>query len=318
MSEPLAVLMVEDSGSDAAMVTRLLERAGHAVHLRRVESEEEMREALAAQNWDVVISDYNVPQFEAPAVLALVLDTGLDIPFIVVSGTVGEETAVELMRAGAQDYVRKENLSRLAPAVAREVAEARDRARRRHSETALRESETQFQTLVELAPEAVFIQTGGCFAYVNGAAQQLFGARSAEELIGRSVLDLFRADQHEQISARIRMLNEDQKVVPSAEEVCVRLDGSTIDVEVSAAPFQHQGEHGAIVFARNITERKRAESSLRDQMEELRRWHKATLGREARILDLKQEVNRLLAQLGQHPHYPSAGEDPGPLEDPSA
>lgn len=142
MSHPLKVLVVEDSEGDAALIARLLEKADYEVQWQRIETADHMREALARQPWDVVISDYHLPQFEAPAALALLQEAGLDIPFIVVSGTIGEETAAALMKAGAQDYLKKENLARLAPAVGREIAEARDRALRRQTEAALRESET--------------------------------------------------------------------------------------------------------------------------------------------------------------------------------
>ena len=148
MSQPLRLLIVEDSESDAELIARQLEKADFEVQWRRIETTAEMSEALAAQPWDVVISDYNLPAFDAPAALATLRQAGVDIPFIVASGTIGEETAAGLMKAGAQDYVKKENLARLGPAVVREIAEARDRALRREAEAALRESESRFRTLV--------------------------------------------------------------------------------------------------------------------------------------------------------------------------
>ena len=104
----------------------------------------------------------------------------------------------------------------------------------------------------------------------------------------------------------MRLLHEEQQTI-STETVALRLDGSAIQVEISAVPFQYGGEGGSLAFVRDITARKRADAALAEQMEELRRWHEATLGRESRILELKQEVNQLLAEAGKPLRYASAG-----------
>ncbi|HMV94497.1 MAG TPA: response regulator, partial [Thauera aminoaromatica] len=137
----LAVLMVEDSESDALLVLRALRRAGFALRHRRVEDGAGMRAALAGERWDVVLSDFNLPGFDARSALAELHASGLDLPFIVVSGTIGDEIAIELMRRGAHDYLMKENLARLAPAIERELGEARVRAERRRALAALHDSE---------------------------------------------------------------------------------------------------------------------------------------------------------------------------------
>lgn len=136
LSDPLRVLLVEDSESDAALVLRTLSKAGHVLQAQRVEDAAELRAALAAQPWDLVISDYQLPGFDAPAALAIVQASALDIPFIVVSGTIGEDNAVAMMKAGAQDYLMKSNLARLSPAVVRELADARNRKAQRSAEAA--------------------------------------------------------------------------------------------------------------------------------------------------------------------------------------
>src|SRR4051812_32757718 len=113
MAKSLAVLIVEDSESDAQLLVRLLEKAGYQITFELVETAAQMHAALQKRAWEIVISDYSMPQFDGPAALTLLQEAEMDIPFITVSGTMGEETAVAMMRAGAHDYLMKGNLTRL-------------------------------------------------------------------------------------------------------------------------------------------------------------------------------------------------------------
>ncbi len=154
--EPLRVLLVEDSLSDAALTLRHLEKAGYRVHSRRVETAHDMYEALQNEVWDVVLCDFQMPDFNAPAALMVLKKTNLDVPFIVVSGSIGEENAVIMMRVGAHDYLMKDNMARLVPAVTRELAEAKNRKERRRAQTALRESEERWKFALECAGDGVW------------------------------------------------------------------------------------------------------------------------------------------------------------------
>lgn len=159
----LRVLIVEDSEGDCALVLRCLKRGGFDVDYRRVDNGADLDKALQAGGWDLIICDYALPQFNAPAALAMVKASGHDIPFIVVSGTIGEEIAVQMMRAGAHDYLLKDNLLRLGPAVERELREAAVRAAGRQAEEALCESEKTLRLVLEATQDGVWdwaIQTG--------------------------------------------------------------------------------------------------------------------------------------------------------------
>lgn len=158
MGTPLRVLVVEDSEDDALLLKRQLEQDGYAPELERVESAAAFTAAVARQEWDVIIADYSMPHFSGLEALRLLNETGRDIPFIIVSGTIGEEMAVAAMKAGAHDYVRKENLSRLIPAIEREVREAAGRRARRRAEEALRAAEEEKK---EFYREVVQAVTGG-------------------------------------------------------------------------------------------------------------------------------------------------------------
>ena len=127
MGKALRLLIVEDSEDDAALVLRELQRGGYDPEWERVDTPEAMAVALARQTWDIVISDHAMPCFSAPAALALVKERGLDLPLIIVSGSIGEEAAVNAMKAGAQDYILKGSLAKLSAAVARELRETQDR-----------------------------------------------------------------------------------------------------------------------------------------------------------------------------------------------
>lgn len=147
MEKSLRVLIVEDSEDDTALVLETLkERDFHPVY-KRVETPEEMIDALRQSPWDVVVSDYTMPRFNALAAMRLIKEAGLDIPFIIVTGSIGEEIAVRAMKAGAHDYMMKDNLSRLTPAIEREMQEAVRRREHRQADKELRNSRQQLRDL---------------------------------------------------------------------------------------------------------------------------------------------------------------------------
>ena len=134
MKIPLRVLIIEDSEDDALLIIHQLERAGYKLTHERVETKGAMLEALEGQTWDIIVSDYKMPHFSGLAALKLYQEKGLDIPFIIVSGTIGEEIAAAAMVSGAHDYVMKNNLSRLVPSIQRELREAESRRERKRAE----------------------------------------------------------------------------------------------------------------------------------------------------------------------------------------
>jgi two-component system cell cycle sensor histidine kinase/response regulator CckA len=139
--QPLNVLHVEDSKDDSVLVVRELRRGGFEPRCERVETRAAFREALRREPWDVIVSDYSLPQYDGLSALADAREGGRDTPFIIVSGTIGEETAVEAMRAGAHDYVLKDRLGRLAPAIVREMRDCAVRTALRRSDEQLRQAQ---------------------------------------------------------------------------------------------------------------------------------------------------------------------------------
>ncbi|HEX7767203.1 MAG TPA: response regulator, partial [Nitrospira sp.] len=137
----LQVLLVEDCEDDALLIERELTLGGYTPLVKRLDSPGAMNEALREQTWDLVLADWNLPRFSALFALEMLKSKGLDLPFIIVSGTIGEEAAIAAMNAGAHDYLMKSNLGRLVPAIQRELCEADDRRSRKRAEAALAASE---------------------------------------------------------------------------------------------------------------------------------------------------------------------------------
>ena len=123
--------MVEDSEDDALIELHLIAGSGYKIQYERVETAEEMRAMLKEETWDIILSDYSMPYFNGLEALAILKESGIDIPFIIISGTIGEELAVKAMKAGAHDYIMKNNLKRLLPVIERELLESRSRAEKK-------------------------------------------------------------------------------------------------------------------------------------------------------------------------------------------
>ncbi|MGE3956414.1 MAG: response regulator [Vicinamibacterales bacterium] len=182
MSQPLRVLIVDDSNADAELTVRELSRGGFTVDWRRVDRADTLAGALRDGSWDVVLSDFKMPQFSGLEALSVVHATGQDLPFILVSGAVGEDLAVEIMRAGAHDYVSKERLFRLAPAVLREMREAQTRRAHQRAEHELR----KMALVVEQIPSVVVItDLEGRIEYANPRFTELTGY-TLDEVLGRN------------------------------------------------------------------------------------------------------------------------------------
>lgn len=258
MSGTLRLLQVEDSESDAALIVRLLGKSGYTVHSERVENAGEMRAALANQPWDVIVCDYHLPQLDAPTALKLLQEMGIDIPFIVVSGAIGEEIAVGMMKSGAHDYVMKRNLPRLMPAIEREIREAAIRRERRQADDALRVAREEADRERRLL-DAVFVaQTDavliwgadGVVVRTNPAAAGFFGfdlKGSDIELTGWLGSTVTR------------------RALGGETVVNVEHTARDLAIETSAAPMRNRAGEivGAVTISRDITQRKRSEERLR-------------------------------------------------------
>ena len=208
MNAPLRVLMVEDRENDALLVLRELRCAGYEPHFKRVATRQEFLALLQQELWDVVLADYSLPQYSGLEALQAVRDLVPDLPFVVVSGTIGEEVAVAAMRAGADDFVLKHSLSRLGPVVDRELRDSAMRRARRIAEQKLQERDALFRSIIENVSDLVVIlNREGKIRYHSPSVGRLLGY-APEELTGKCAVASLRPEQRAVALEALRNPNE--------------------------------------------------------------------------------------------------------------
>jgi PAS domain S-box-containing protein len=263
--EPLRVLIVEDSENDALLLEIELQRAGYEPMYERVETREAMSAALVRQPWDIVIADYVMPRFNGLEALALVKANGLDLPFIIVSGHITDSTAVAAMKAGAHDYVMKDNLARLGSAVERELRESQGRRARRVTDQKLQVEQVFRQAIENSVPAGITaIDLDGRQTYVNPAFCEMVGWKQ-EDLIGaRPPFAYWPAEEVDLITGALEKVIQAGSPASGLELKYCRRGGERISVHVQVTPLKDLFGNitGWVSSTSDITERKQAEARL--------------------------------------------------------
>ena len=270
MDKEFHILMLEDNPTDAELAERELRKAKLAFSLKRVETEEDFLKELKNLAPDLILSDYKLPSYDGLSALAAARENCPVVPFIFISGEIGEELAIETLKGGATDYVLKHRLSRLVPAVNRALREAEERAERRQAEESLRVSEERYRALYEDNPSTYFtVDTKGTVLSVNqfGAVQLGY---TTKELIGQPVLNVFYEDDKkavlEQLSVCLR--NPGQIFQWEFRKVCK--NGSILWVRESARAIPDVvGSPVVFIVCEDITDRKQAEEKIQLYTERL-------------------------------------------------
>ncbi|HEY9508489.1 MAG TPA: ATP-binding protein [Verrucomicrobiae bacterium] len=255
--------MVEDAARDAELVEYALRQGGFDFSFRRVETETEFLDALKRFRPSVILSDHGLPAFDGFAALSLAQKKIPEAPFIFVTGSLGEETAIQALKDGAADFVLKDHLANLAPALHRALRQADVHLRRQRAERALQSSEERYRSLVEISPDALFVQTDDKIVFINSAGVKLFDHDDVNAVLGKSAVDFFHPDERAEIRERLRVLLKEQKPISFLEHRVVRPDGSLVEVEMAAAPLTFEGRKSAQVIVHEISDRKLAEAEIR-------------------------------------------------------
>ncbi len=263
MGIALRLLMVEDSDDDAQLLLVKLRRAGYEPDYVRVDNEPDLRAALQQPGWQVVVSDYAMPGFSGLKALQILRDQDRDMPFILVSGTVGEEIAVDAMRQGANDYIMKDNLTRLVPAIERELRESRERSDRRHVEEALyQERERALITLDSIGDGVITTDADGRVDYMNPVAENVTGW-SCGEAQGHpltEILPLIDEATRLAVESPADITLRIGRVVSIAEQcVLINRNGQEFNIEDSAAPIFDRDNRiiGAVLVFHDVTRERR-------------------------------------------------------------
>jgi len=263
MNTSLRLLMIEDSDDDAQLLLVKLRRAGYDPDYVRVDSEAGLREALQDSSWQIVVSDYAMPGFSGLRALEVLRDQNAGIPFILVSGTVGEEIAVEAMRCGANDYIMKDNLARLVPAIERELREARERNDRRRAEEALyQERERALITLHSIGDGVITTDANGHVDYMNPVAENVTGWTygEAQGYPLTEVLPLINETTRHPIESPAGITLRTGRVVTITEQcVLINRHGQEFHIEDSAAPIFDRDNKiiGAVLVFHDVTRERR-------------------------------------------------------------
>ena len=273
--QTLRLLIVEDSEDDALLLLHRFRSAGYTVQYRRVDNALDMRIALQAQAWDAVLSDHRMPAFNANAALTLMQSLDYDLPFIIVSGVIDEETAIAAMRAGAHDYLSKDKLDRLVPAVERERREASNRAERRSALEAVHESEARYRTLATNLPGMVFqLRLEGDLPLLTYASEgcMLLLAQQPEQVCADASLftNMIEAEDRAGLEAALMRSRRDNSTVNWDGRIRFA-SGEIKWINMRAAPRQDAvGERLWEGIMSNVTHSKRTEGELRESREQLR------------------------------------------------
>ena len=268
MGTPIRVLIIEDSDNDKELLLLELRRGGYDPEYACVETAEAMNSALDQNEWEIIISDYSMPKFSGITALQIAKDRKLDIPFILISGTIGEEIAVKAMREGASDYLMKGNIKRLIPAIDRELKDAEVRRQRAWTKDALQKNEAMLSLILNSIPQSIFWKDrNSIYLGCNKVFAQETGFEDPAQIIGKSDFDLPWSREESEAYRR-----DDREVIESQEpkihiiETQHQHDGKKVWLDTTKIPLKDilNSGYGVLGIYENITEQKTAQEALQE------------------------------------------------------
>ncbi|MCI0394527.1 MAG: PAS domain S-box protein [Chloroflexi bacterium] len=304
MNSDLRILMLEDVPTDAELAERMLRKNGLVFTAQRVESEAAFVRALESFAPHLILADYSLPSFDGLSALTIARRKRPDVPFILISATLGEERAIEALKLGATDYVVKQRLERLPSVVERALREVEERRERQQAEEALQESQTQLTGIIGSAMDAIIsVDADHKIILFNRAAERLFGYPAADmigQALDRLIPERFRQAHQEHVQRFGQTGVTNRSMGASGNLYGLRADGSEMPLETSISQIEIGGQKIYTVIVRDITERVRAEKALRQSEERFSRIFHAspvaislTALPDERFLDVNESFLRL-------------------------
>jgi PAS domain S-box-containing protein len=256
----LKLLLLEDLETDAELIKRQVSKGGFLFDARLVDNREDFERELNEWRPDLILADYCLPTFDGLAALRVAKAEDPDIPFIFVSGAIPEDVAIEAVREGAHDYVFKDRMSRLAPSITAAIEKLEEHRKRKRAEEELRESEERYRHLVELSPDGIVVHRDSEILFVNHAAAEIVGLQP-EKIVGCNLYDFIDSSYQALAMGRMRRLAEAGQV-PLAETLCLRSDGTAVQVEATSVHIPYRGKQAVLSIIRDISEKKRLEREI--------------------------------------------------------
>lgn len=264
MKKDMRILIIEDNEDDTLLLLRLLQKEGINIYYKRIELPAQMEKALDEEKWDVVVCDYALPKFSGLEALEIFKSKKIDIPFILVSGTIGEDIAVDMMKSGAHDYIMKSNLKRIIPAIQRELNEVEIRKQRRIAVESVKQREVQYRNLINNMNEGLIqVDNNDTIQFVNKRICEMFGYES-DELIDKACFDIIvHPDEKWRV---LNVTKERLKGISSKYELKMKKKtGETIWAEINGSPIIDDNGNvvGSIGLITDMTQRRHAEENIR-------------------------------------------------------
>jgi PAS domain S-box-containing protein len=298
MKQPLKFLFVEDVSADAELIFHEISKSGIDFEKRLVDNKIDFLAAMKSFEPDLIISDYSLPQFDGLSALFLRNELTPSTPFILVTGSINEEIAVESMKAGADDYVIKQNLSRLGPAIMAAMKKKEIYLEKEQAEKALQESEELIKTFINTNRDIMFVKDDKLrYIIVNEGTLRFFNLRR-DQILFKTDFELVDSE-----SAEFCLKSDKETLEKNALTVYEEVVAGKI-FETTKFPLKlRENKTGLGAIIRDITDTKNAEKALKQKIEELEQFNDLTVNREIKMIELKKEVNMLLKQTGSEEKY---------------
>jgi len=303
MNEKIRILHLEDSFNDSELIRSLIESGGIGFDYFLADNEKDYLNILEKENIDLILADYSLPDYNGNEALRVAKEKYSQIPFIFVSGAIGEDSAIKTVLNGARDYVLKNKLERLVPAIKRALHENELEVINKQAEEKLRNSEEIFRTLAEYSPDMIFIIIKNKIYYVNQLCEKKLGYTKEEFYATDFNFLRLVAPENMKIFNENLLLTASGKEIAPYEFLMTSKDGKELYTMVNSKLIQIGNENAILGVIMDISEQKWAEEILKRKANQFEHFNSLMVDRELKMVELKKEVNILLEKLGEKPKY---------------